>query len=187
MVLTVPSVFGYNVEGDMEPRLLYLEKRLLLSTAELKKMVLTLPAVFGYNVKDNVEPKLLYLEKRLSLSPDQLRKFIVTSPSVFAYKIESMERNMKYFQTIRFFGRESSETHNSQTPFLSYDITNNLEPTIALFEGLLGPVDGLSLISKYPRLLSASVSKRVWLLPDVFTKKTAYDFACERQIRWLDG
>ena len=67
-----------------------------------------------------------------------------------------------------------------QDSLLTFDIDNNIEPTIKFFESLLGPEDGLSLICSSPSILGGSLSKR--FIPRrermidygvSFTKKTA--------------
>ena len=56
VVLGVPSVLAYSIEGNVLPSLAALQERLGLSEAELRKVVLRVPSVLAYSIEGNVLP-----------------------------------------------------------------------------------------------------------------------------------
>ena len=87
-----PQVLGYSVEDNMEPKLEWLQSRLDLDDAGLRKILLTLPALLGYSIEDNMEPKLAYLEREIGLSRSELRDWVVKNPTLLGYSLANRYR-----------------------------------------------------------------------------------------------
>ena len=76
----------------MEPKLDWLQTRLDLDEAQLRKMVLTLPALLSYSVETNMAPKLAYLERETGLSRSELRDRVLKFPQFMSYSLEKRYR-----------------------------------------------------------------------------------------------
>ena len=92
MVRKVPTLLIYSVEANMAPKLEWLQSRLDLDAAELRKMVLTHPQVLCYSIENNLEPKLSFLEEELGLSPSKVRALILTTPPSLSYGLNTRYR-----------------------------------------------------------------------------------------------
>ena len=88
VVLRLPQVLGYSIEGNILPSLTALQARLGLSEAELRTVVLRLPAVLGYSMDDNVLPTIDFLQGELGLTDKRLRERIVGYPAMLGCSIE---------------------------------------------------------------------------------------------------
>ena len=65
MVLQKPQLLGLSVEGNLEPKLHWLQTRLDLDDLGLRKTVLAFPALLTYSIEGNMEPKLGFCEEEL--------------------------------------------------------------------------------------------------------------------------
>ena len=91
MVMRFPSVLGYN-KASVEPKLDWLQKRLDLDEAQLKKVVLMLPSLFNYSVEDNLAPKLDFLAREIGLSRAELRDWVVKVSSLLGRSLANCYR-----------------------------------------------------------------------------------------------
>ena len=62
----------------------WLQRRLGLDDAGLRKIVVRLPKLLIYSVEDNLEPKLEWLQTRLDLDAVQLKYVVVTLPQLLS-------------------------------------------------------------------------------------------------------
>ena len=92
MVVALPQMLGYSVEDNLAPTLDWLQTRLDLDEAELKKMVVALPSLLGYSVEANMEPKLCFFEEELGLSPSEVRASIISTPARLGYSLKTRYR-----------------------------------------------------------------------------------------------
>ena len=76
----------------MEPKLDWLQKRLDLDDAGLRKVVLGLPPLLGLSVENNIQPKLGFFEEELGLSPSEVRASIVSAPARLGYSLKTRYR-----------------------------------------------------------------------------------------------
>ena len=106
-----PQLLGYSVEANMEPKLDWLQTRLDLDEAQLRKMVLTLPALLSYSVETNMAPKLAYLERETGLSRSELRDRVLRFPQFMSYSLE--KRYRPRLEACRAAGVDASFRHFS--------------------------------------------------------------------------
>jgi hypothetical protein len=76
----------------MAPKLDWLQKRLDLDDAGLRKMVLMFPPLLGLSVENNIEQKLGFFEEELGLSPSEVRALILTTPACLGYGLKTRYR-----------------------------------------------------------------------------------------------
>ena len=84
-------MLGYSVEA-MEPKLDWLQTRLDLDDAGLRKIVVTCQQLLGLSVEDNMEPKLQFLAREIGLSRPELREHVLRIPAILAYSLENRYR-----------------------------------------------------------------------------------------------
>ena len=63
MVQRLPKVLGLRVEENLEPKLQYLQKRLLLSEKELSKLVQKSLSVLSYNIEENLAKACVFADE----------------------------------------------------------------------------------------------------------------------------
>merc|ERR1712032_348242 len=66
----------------------WLEQRLNLDDASLRKMILKYPNILGYSIEGNMEPTLDWLQQRLNLDDASLGKMIRKFPQILGLSIE---------------------------------------------------------------------------------------------------
>ena len=109
---TATAVLGFSVENNVAPKLEWLQRRLDLDEAQLKKVVLRFPSLLACSVEDNMEPKLDWLQTRLGLDDEQLRKMIVALPALMGYSIEdNLEPKLDFFER-ELLGGSRAELRN---------------------------------------------------------------------------
>jgi hypothetical protein len=150
MILSSPQVLGYSIDDNMEPKLLYLEKRFALDADDLRKMIILLPQVLGYSIDDNMEPKLAYFERRFVLTPDELRTMIMRIPLLFGLSIDdNLEPKLAYLETRLSLTPEEVRSMILKNPvLLSFNIVDNLDPKLQYLETRfsLSPTEARSLL-----------------------------------------
>ena len=57
MVVALPSLLGYSVEANMEPKLCFFEEELGLSPSEVRASIISTPARLGYSLKTRYRPR----------------------------------------------------------------------------------------------------------------------------------
>jgi hypothetical protein len=68
LVKTNPSVFSCGIDETLEPKLAWLQERLVLDDKSASKLFLTLPPVLGCSIENNLEPKVAWVVAQLSSS-----------------------------------------------------------------------------------------------------------------------
>ena len=81
-----------GARATVEPKLQWLQARLDLDDAGLRKIVLTLPPLLGLSVKDNLEPTLEFLAQDIGLSRAELREHVLRIPAILAYSLDKRYR-----------------------------------------------------------------------------------------------
>jgi hypothetical protein len=140
LVQSLPAVLGLSIEENLEPKLEYLQKRLLLDEKELSKLMQRLPSVFGSST-ENLETKLEYLQKRLLLNEKELSKLVQRLPSVLSYNIESnLEPTIEFFEDL--IGVDEAMGVLVKDPsFLSRSLEKRLKPRLAEVREAGIPID----------------------------------------------
>ena len=91
LVVKQPSLLSTSID-TLESKLDWLQNRLDLDDAGLRKTVLQLPAVLGSSVEDNLAPKLDFLAREIGLSRAELRDWVVTTPSLLGLSLANRYR-----------------------------------------------------------------------------------------------
>ena len=58
MVRTFPTLLGYSIEDNIEPKLGFYEDELGLSPSEVRTLIVSMPARLGYSLKTRLRPRL---------------------------------------------------------------------------------------------------------------------------------
>jgi hypothetical protein len=163
LVQTLPSVLGCSIEENVEPKLEYLQMRLLLNEKELSKLVQRMPSVLSLNIEENLRPKLEHLQKRLLLNQKQLSKLVQKSPSVLSLNVEeNLEPKLEYLQKRLSMNDKELHVFVMKLPsILCCNIELNLEPTIEFFEDLIGVGEVTGFLIQDPSFLGRSLENRL--------------------------
>jgi tmRNA-binding protein len=147
----LPQVLGLNIEENLEPKLAYLQKRLVLNENELSKLVQSLPPALGLNIEENLEPKLEYLRKRLLLNEKELRRLVQKLPQVFSSSIEiNLEPTIEFFEDL--IGVSDAKGFLMKDPsVIGRSLEKRLKPRLAEVREAGIPLDSgtLSRMAKY--------------------------------------
>jgi ferric-dicitrate binding protein FerR (iron transport regulator) len=81
MVGGLAQLLGSNMEENLEPKLVWLQERLLLDDAGIAKLVKEEASFLGFSLETN-EERMAWLQKRLVLDDKSLRKLVLSCPSV---------------------------------------------------------------------------------------------------------
>ena len=76
-----------GARATVEPKIAWLQSRLDLDAAQLRKIVLRHPQMLGLSV-ESMESSLDWLQRRLGLDEAGLRKMVLRLPSLFNYSVE---------------------------------------------------------------------------------------------------
>ena len=131
MIRKMPSLLGYNVDTNMEPKLSWLKQQFDLDDAELRKMVLRAPSLLNYHVENNIEPKLDWFRQRLHLDDAALSKMIQSFPPLLSYNSDTnLEPKLNFF--IEALGSETEAlTLVQQYPkMFSVSLEKRLKPRL---------------------------------------------------------
>ena len=89
----------FGTRATVEPKLDWLQTRLELSDAGLKKMVLMQPQLLTKSV-EKMESNCDWLQRRLGLDDSGLKKVVLENPSLLAFSVEdNMEPKLDWLQT----------------------------------------------------------------------------------------
>ena len=77
-----PALLGLSVVDNVAPTLAWLQKRMNLGDAGLRKVVVAYPTLLGLRI-ERMEANCAWLEKRLGLDEKQLARVVAASPPLF--------------------------------------------------------------------------------------------------------
>ena len=151
-------------ERNLEPKLSWLQTRLQLDPAQLKKIVLQCPAVFS-NSTVILDSKLTYLESRLALTNSQLLRLLLGLSTILSLSIED---NLE--PLISFLEHRLQKTPEELSAFIlrypiicganSAKIESRIQFLRSHFE--LTDADALKFVDRRPQVLTmVSGSKRI--------------------------
>ena len=96
MVQRFPTLLGYSVHDNIEPKLKWLQKRLGLNDAEVGKIIQLNPSLLSNSMGNSLEPKLEWLQQRLGLDGPAVTKVVQQFPALLRYSVEdSIEPTLK--------------------------------------------------------------------------------------------
>jgi len=153
MILRMPSILGYSTEENLEPKLIWLEKRMNLDQDELKKQILR----FSLSTEENdITPFLTFLQSRLRKSPEQLSVFIVRCRYVLG-----VEERIQFLRSSFELSEIDALQLVDRIPSVLFaNITMNLEPTIAFVEGEIEQASARRyLVDKKPSFLKYGLKR----------------------------
>ena len=157
--MTLPPLLYLSVEDNLAPKLDWLQDRLDLDAAQLKKMVLRLPAVLGYSVEDNLAPTLDWLQTRLGLDDAGLMKIVVTCPQLLGLSVEAnMAPKLGFFEEV--LGLSPSDVRASIVAApnrLNYSLKTRFRPRLEVCRA--AGVDA-SLVLSYATIVDEKFCKR---------------------------
>jgi mTERF domain-containing protein len=163
LLKTSPTILHYSIEESLEPKLTWLQERLQLDSKILSKLVKKLPGVLGYSIEENLKPKLAWLQERLQLDSKSLSKLVKSMPPVLGCSIEeNLEPTLAWLgERLALDDKILSLVIQRMPSLLGCNIADNLEPTIKFYEDCVGSNAARNLILKDPRVLGASLEKRL--------------------------
>ena len=78
-VAKFPSIFCYNIEERLEPKLRYLRERFGLNDEHIKELLLRMPGLFSYS-DEKIEGKLQFYS--ILVGETEAKKFVMESPNL---------------------------------------------------------------------------------------------------------
>ena len=109
---------------------------------------------------ETIEGKLMWLEGRLGMDRDKAVKVVLTFPVMLSMALDTMDWKILWLQQRLSLTREQMMAVVVKYPnLLSYNIEDNLEPTLKWLEEDLGVDTAVAgkLVLRQPRLLSANL------------------------------
>ena len=98
-----PIILGISIDDNIEPKLNYLQQKLLLDDKALRKLVLG-STIFHFSIEDNLKPKFDLLQGRLVLNDEELAKIITKLPFIMALSTEkNLEPTLDWLQQLLFY------------------------------------------------------------------------------------
>ena len=165
MVVSQPSLLNLGVDETLAPTLDWLQRRLGLDAAQLRKMVLRLPPLLGYSVEDTMEPKLDWLQRRLDLDAAQLKKVVVPFPALLGYRVEdNLAPKLDWLQTrLDLDDAQLKKMILTSQSLLGYSVDDNMKPTLGWLRTRLELSDAAlkRMVLALPPLLGLSVVDNV--------------------------
>ena len=153
-----------GARATVEPKLVWLQSRLDLDDARLRKILLLLPRVLGFSVENNLAPTLDWLQTRLDLDEAELRKMVVAFPALLGLSVEdNMAPKLDWLQKRLDLDDAGLRKLVLTLPaLLGYSVEDNMEPKLAYLEreiGLSRP-ELREQVLRIPAILSYSLDKR---------------------------
>ena len=161
--------------ATVAPKLGWLQSRLDLDDAGLRKMVLLLPAVLGYSVEDNLAPMLDWLQKRLDLDDTGLRKMVLLLPAVLGFSVENnVTPKLEWLQ--RRLNLDEAQLKKVVLRFpslLACSVEDNLDPKLDWLQTRLGLDDEQlrKMIVALPALMGYSIEDNLEPKLDFFERE----------------
>jgi len=121
-----------GARATVEPKLVWLQSRLDLDDARLRKILLLLPRVLGFSVENNLAPTLDWLQTRLDLDEAELRKMVVAFPALLGLSVEeNMAPKLDWLQKRLDLDDAGVRRLILALPaLLGYSVEDNLEPKL---------------------------------------------------------
>ena len=153
-----------GARATVEPKLVWLQSRLDLDDARLRKILLLLPRVLGFSVENNLAPTLDWLQTRLDLDESGLRKMVLALPSLLGCSVEDnlapkLEWLRKRLELDDAGLRKMLLTHPR---LLGYSVGENLAPKLEFIAREIGlsHAELREWVVKNPPCLSYSLANR---------------------------
>ena len=157
-----PTILARSIENSLEPKIKWIQKKLNLDKTQVGKLVVKLPSALHLSIDANLEPKLEWLQIRLDLNNAQVSKIARTRPSIFGYSVSALEPTLMWLQEkLSLEDTGLAKLIVALPTLLGYRIETNLEPTLNFFVECVGEDEAKRLVTKDPRLFSASVEGRL--------------------------
>ena len=150
-----------GARATVEPKLVWLQSRLDLDDARLRKILLLLPRVLGFSVENNLAPTLDWLQKRLDLDEEELKKMVVAFPALLGLSVEdNMAPKLDWLQKRLDLDDAGVRRLILALPaLLGYSVEDNMEPKLQWLQRRLD-LDAEQLrkiVLRLPPVLSYSV------------------------------
>ena len=158
-----PMLLGRTVDAIAQ-KLDFLQSRLNLDGAELKRIVLKQPSALSYSIDNNLAPTIDWLKANFSLTEAELKTLVLRFPIVLGYSIDDNLAPTLSWLTSRLLltNAQLKTLILGLPPVLGLSVDANLSPTIDFFEHELNirGSDLRELILTMPARLAYSLSKR---------------------------
>lgn len=192
----------------LEERANWLQERLSLKAAEIRKMILRFPNLLSYSIENNIEPTFNYYQARLRMNDAALLKSLKNHPHLLSLSIEeNVEPKLVWLQQqLNVTEVQLGKLVTKAPSILNLSIEDNLEPKIEWLQERLNLDEAQvgKLTVKLPNVLVLSIKENLepkldWLqsrlnLTDAQVSKIARAFpsifsfsvsALEPALRWL--
>jgi hypothetical protein len=153
-----------GARATVEPKLQWLQARLDLDAAQLRKMVLRFPSLLLRSV-ESMESNCDWLQRRLGLDEAQLKKVVFLNPSLLYLRREdNLPPKLEWFQKRLDLDDEQLRKMIVAFPsLLGYSVEDNLEPKFEWLQTRL-ELDAPQLVKvvvTLPQILSYSVEDKM--------------------------
>ena len=111
----------------------FLQSRLNLDGAELKRIVLKQPSALSYSIDNNLAPTIDWLKVNLSLTKAELKKLVLRFPNMLSYSIDAnLAPTIDFFEhELNIRGPDLRAAILASPQRLSYSLSNRYRPRLA--------------------------------------------------------
>ena len=157
-MLRSPQLLYYQLEENVIPKADWLQRRLNLTDAELKKVFLTQLHVVG-NRFDDMDARLAWYQTNFCLDDDQLRRKVLTRSGYLSYSLEKLEQNLQFL-------KDRLALERKDVPKFAYVIQyseSRVEEKLAWLRAALGITDKQScqMVVAVPSIISSSIENKL--------------------------
>ena len=150
----------------------FLQSRLNLDGAELKKIVLGRPSLLSCSVDANLAPTIEYLQSRLSLSEAELKKIVLGSPPVLSFSIDNnLAPTIDWLKSkLSLSDTELKKIVLGNPSVLNYNVDASLAPKLSWLTSSLSltKAELKRLVLRFPNVLSYSIDANLAPTIDFF-------------------
>merc|ERR1711966_267294 len=146
------------------PKLDFLQTRLLLDDASLRKLILAAPEVLKCSIRDNLEPKLDWLQRRLNLDGAAVGKMVQRLPSLLSFSVDdNMKPKVGWLQQRLDLDDAAIGKMIQQCPFIFSTTADTIETKLNWLQWRLHLDDAAlsAMIQRLPRILSCNVDTNI--------------------------
>lgn len=181
-----PTILQLSADQNLAPTILFLQRALDLSKADLRSIVVQFPCVLCYSIK-NLKSKLNFFQRLLGFSQDECRKLLVGEPKLLTASVTTgLLPHLRFYTSDLDIPVDKLRTIIQKNPrVLLYSIEDNLVPKLIFYLTMNLRVDSkqmLRLLTKYPQLLDYNLNDHILPITAYLMQEIEYSPTEVRQI-----
>ena len=181
-----PTILHLSADQNLAPTILFLQRALDLSKADLRSIVVPFPCVLCYSIK-HLKSKLNFFQRLLGFSQDECRKLLVGEPKLLTASVTTgLLPHLRFFTSDLDIPVDKLRTIIQKNPrLLLYSIEDNLVPKLIFYLTMnlrVDPKQMLRLLTKYPQLLDYNLNDHILPITAYLMQEIEYSPTEVRQI-----